>query len=308
MNTEFNNILQSCSLCPRACGANRAVGKCGVCGADNTLHVARAALHAWEEPPISARAGSGTVFFSNCPLKCVYCQNVEIAHAGFGEEISTDRLSAIFLELQEQDAANINIVTGMHYVPWILPAIDAARRLGLALPIVWNTSGYESPKTIQALRGYVDIYLTDFKYWKPQESTAAARYSAAPDYFNVADTALELMFSQVGEPQLDADGVMQRGVVLRHLLLPGCLEDSKRILAHLWQHYGGTLAYSIMNQYTPMRSFADFPELNMAPSEKEYEELLSFADELGMQDYFWQEGGAAQESFIPPFDSTGVMC
>lgn len=299
--------LTNCCLCPRACGANRASGQRGVCGAHDKLLVARAALHLWEEPPISARAGSGTVFFSNCPLQCVYCQNASIAHRGVGCEITADRLADIFLELQDQDAANINLVTATHYLPWVLYALDVARQQGLSVPIVWNTSGYETPETIRALRGYVDIYLTDFKYDHTKDSNAAQRYSHAPSYFEVATEAIDAMVEQVGKPSFDADGVMLRGVVLRHLLLPERLEDSKRVMSYAWHRWGEAVLYSVMDQYTPLTTFPQFPELNNRTSAEDYEALLCFMDSLGMEDYFWQEGDPAQESFIPPFDATGVL-
>lgn len=270
------------------------------------MRLARAALHVWEEPPISARAGSGTVFFSYCPLRCIYCQNASIAHDGFGREIDSDRLVQIFLELQEQNAANINLVTGTHYLPWILPALEAAHRQGLCIPVVWNTSGYETVATIERLTGVVDVYLTDFKYDHPSHSDAAARYSHAPDYFEVALAALEAMCEQVGEPVFDDEGRLVRGVVVRHLLLPGRLDDSKRVMAFLWERFGTAVLYSVMDQYTPLRTFEHFPELNERTPVFEYEALLDFMDAIGLEDYFWQEGGAAQESFIPPFDATGV--
>ena len=326
-------IPTKCELCPRKCGAKRAEGARGFCGADGTLKVARAALHEWEEPPISARAGSGTVFFSNCPLRCVYCQNIDISQGGFGLEITTKRLAEIFLELQAQDAANINLVTATQYLPWVLPALEQAREQGLVLPVVWNTSGYETPETIAALAGFVDIYLTDFKYGKapaalagvPQQysqlpeavmeaaqhysqapEAAAIRYSQAPDYFDVASAALDAMCTQVGSPTFDDDDIMQRGVIVRHLLLPGQLEESKAVMEYLWESLGETVLYSVMNQYTPPQHFTDFPELNEKTTDEDYHALLDYMDALGMDDYFWQEGGAAQESFIPPFDTTGV--
>ena len=302
------SIPTNCHLCPRGCGTNRAAGARGFCGANGTLQVARAALHEWEEPPISAKAGSGTVFFSNCPLRCVYCQNVDISQGGFGLDISEERLVEIFMELQAQDAANINLVTATQYLPWILPALEQARARGLALPMVWNTSGYETLETIAALAGFVDIYLTDFKYGKAPEASAGAatKYSQAPDYFEVACAALDAMCAQVGFPTFSEDGVMQRGVIVRHLLLPGQLDNSKALMKFLWDRLGNAVLYSVMNQYTPMQHVAAFPELNEKTTDEDYHALLDFMDTLGMDDYFWQEGGAAQESFIPPFDATGV--
>ncbi|MBQ9021936.1 MAG: radical SAM protein [Eggerthellaceae bacterium] len=299
-------IPEECELCPRRCRAKRAQGRKGLCGANDSLQVARAALHEWEEPPLSAKAGSGAVFFSHCPLKCVYCQNASIAHDGFGEVISAERLSEIYLELQEQEAANINLVTASHYLPWVLYSLERAKQHGLVLPIVWNTSGYECLESIDALDGFVDIYLSDFKYAPHAVSDAAQRYSQAPDYFDVATQALDAMVKQIGAPVFDAEGSLKRGVVVRHLLLPKRLDDSKYVIDYLWQRYGNTVLYSVMNQYTPMAEFEKHPELNQVPRDEDYEELLDYMDELGMEDYFWQEGGAQTESFIPPFDSTGV--
>ena len=301
-------IPDYCHLCPRRCGANRAAGNAGYCGADHRLLVARAALHEWEEPPISAKAGSGTVFFSNCPLRCVYCQNAEITHGGFGLEITVERLAQIFLELQQQDAANINLVTATQYLPWVISALEHARTQGLTLPVVWNTSGYETIETIATLAGFVDIYLTDFKYGKADDTadSAALRYSQAPDYFEVATEALDAMVQQTGAP-LISDGLMQRGVVVRHLLLPKRLEDSQAIMHFLWKRYGTRVLYSVMSQYTPLRHIAEYPELNAPTENADYEALLDYMDSLGMEDYFWQEGNAARESFIPPFNATGVQ-
>lgn len=299
----------SCRLCPRACGANRAAGKRGVCGADDTLVVARAALHEWEEPPISVGKGSGTVFFSHCPLRCVYCQNALIAHDGFGRTISLERLAQIFLELQEAGAANINLVTPTHYIPHIAAALPLARENGLVLPVVYNTSGYELAETIRTYAASIDVYLTDFKYWKAEESDAALRYSNAPDYFETAVLALDAMVQASGAPVFDewnGQARLVRGVVVRHLVLPQRLEDSKHVMAYLWKRYGTSVLYSIMNQYTPIGSSAQFPELSYTVPNSDYHALLDYCDELGMSDYYWQSGPAASESFIPPFDTTGV--
>jgi putative pyruvate formate lyase activating enzyme len=274
------------------------------------LRVARAALHEWEEPPISVGAGSGAVFFSCCPLRCSYCQNADIAQGVHGTDIDVSRLADIFMELQDAGAANINLVTPTQYLPFIVPATDSAHAQGLNLPIVYNTSGYECASTIRGVAGSVDVYLTDFKYWRNGESDAALRYSHAPDYFEYADTALDAMVETVGEPRFDEWNEGNRligGVVVRHLLLPGRLEDSRRILSHLWNRHGDGVLYSIMNQYTPMHRYPATPELDCKVPDKDYERLLDSLDSIGMTDYFWQQGDAASESFIPPFDSTGVL-
>ena len=318
--TSASGGLASCSLCPRACGVNRAAGARGVCGADDTLVVARAALHRWEEPPISGTHGSGTVFFSQCPLHCVYCQNEVIAAGEAGVEISIDRLAEIFGELRDKGALNLNMVTPTHYAVQIRAAIDKARQAGVDLPVVWNTSGYETVSAIRANAGYVDVYLADFKYLS---GDLAARYSKAPDYPSVAFSALEEMVEQVGEPRFDeyeGDERMTSGVIVRHLMLPGALEDSKRIVRTVWERFGASVTLSLMNQYTPVladaaasgntaasRELARCPELAERVSNEQYEELLDFADSLGIDQYFWQEGGAAEESFIPAFDLEGVL-
>jgi putative pyruvate formate lyase activating enzyme len=299
----------TCRLCPRACGANRALGERGVCGASDELVVARAALHAWEEPPISGSVGSGTVFFAYCPLRCVYCQNAPIAQGHAGRVITVERLSEICLELEAQGAANINFVTPTHFAPHAREAVRLARARGLSLPIVWNTSGYETVEAVHENAGTVDVYLSDFKY---MSADAARRYSHAPDYAQVAFAALDAMVKEVGAPAFDeyrGEVRMTRGVIVRHLILPGGLEDSKAVVRAIHERYGDSVMLSLMNQYTPVlegQELLHYPELAGRVSGATYEELLDFADSLGIKDYFWQEGGAAAESFIPPFDLTGV--
>lgn len=301
----------ACDWCPRACGADRAHGQTGVCGADDTIQVARSALHYWEEPCLSGQAGSGTIFFGNCPLRCVYCQNAEIAQGHAGKPVSMERLVQMMLELKDAGALNINMVTPTHYAPLIRVAIQKARAAGLMLPIVWNTSGYETVESIHALAGSVDIYLTDFKYARSQ---TAADYSHAPDYPEIALAALDAMVEQVGRPIYDETGdeaVMRSGVIVRHLLLPGHVEESAEAIALVHERYGDAVRLSIMNQYTPVISpdsaaAQRFPELLERVPDEDYEALLAFADEIGVQDYYWQDGPAALESFIPAFDLTGV--
>ena len=304
-------LPDECHLCPRDCGARRARGETGVCGAADTLRLARASLHLWEEPLISGHAGSGTIFFSGCPLRCVYCQNASIALGETGKSVSFERLVEIMLELQSKHALNINCVTPTHYTPVIIAAVHAAREQGLQLPVVWNTSGYELGQTIAELKGTADVFLTDFKYGSPR---LARSYSHAPDYPQRALAALEEMLACVGRPVLDeyeGQERMVKGVVVRHLLLPGHLEDSKQVVRMVYEHFGDDLILSLMNQYTPVlkptSSVAQlYPSLLTRPSEDEYEALLDYADALGVEDYFWQEGETAQESFIPPFDYSGL--
>ena len=312
--------ISSCDLCPRACGVDRSAGARGVCGADGRLRIARAALHFWEEPPISGTHGSGTVFFSWCPLRCTYCQNAVIADGEAGAEISVERLAEIYLELQAKGALNINLVTPTHYAPHARVALDLARAQGMDLPIVWNTSGYETVRSIRENQGYADVYLADFKY---ASRKLAARYSKAPDYPQIALDAIAAMVDEVGSPCFDeyeGDERMTRGVVVRHLMLPGALEDSMRVVRTVWERFGNSVLLSVMNQYTPVladrangddafarRELKRCPELSRRVPDGDYERLLDFADSLGIDDYFWQEGGAAEESFIPAFDLEGVM-
>lgn len=285
---DTTSLLARCTLCPRRCGVDRTRGHSGVCGADDRILVARAALHFWEEPPISGEAGSGTVFFSNCPLHCVYCQNAPIANGHAGAEVSVRRLARIFLELQEQGALNVNLVTATHYVPHILEALALARAAGLVVPVVYNTSGYETPETIALLDGVVDTYLTDFRYMSP---SVAKDYSNAPDYPRAAKEALAAMAAQPAD------------IIVRILLLPGHLDEAKAAVLYLHETHGARVRLSMMSQYTPVGAHPDHPELDRRVTPEEFEELLDFADFIGCDDYFWQEGDAAQESFIPDFAS-----
>lgn len=316
----MNELLpSSCDLCPHECGLNRAIGEVGLCGASDELIVARSALHMWEEPPISGDSGSGTIFFSHCPLHCCYCQNTVIAHGQTGRAVSIERLAEMCLELQDAGALNVNMVTPTHYAPYIRHAVRMARERGLHLPVVWNTGGYECARAIRDNLGTVDIYLTDFKYASAQ---LGMRYSGVSDYPARALEALDEMLKCAGPARYDSyrgDERMVGGVIVRHLMLPGCLEDSKAVVSLLHKRYGTDVRMSIMNQYTPVvasaaargdlqakRTLMSCPELAEPVSNDEYMELLDFADEIGVEDYFWQEGGACEESFIPPFDCTGV--
>lgn len=293
-----------CRLCPRECNADRAKGEIGYCGESNDLRVARAALHMWEEPCISGETGSGTVFFTGCPLKCIFCQNNTIANGSVGKSISSERLAEIFLELQKKGACNINLVTATHFIPQIIPALKLAKTDGLSIPVVYNCGGYEKVETLRLLDGLVDIYLPDLKYYSPKLST---RYSNAPDYFEKASAAISEMVRQTGTPIFDeATGLMKRGVIVRHLILPKRLADSKKIMSYLYNTYKNDIYVSIMSQYTPMGTFPDMPELNRRVSHKEYNALVDYCLELGIENGFIQEGEVASESFIPPFDLEGV--
>lgn len=299
--------LSHCELCPRRCGANRAAGARGVCGADDSLKIARAALHYWEEPPISGERGSGTIFFSACPLKCVYCQNHEISTGGFGIEVAPGRLVEIMLELQEQGAHNINLVTATHYAHLLPTAIGEARRRGLSIPIVYNTSGYEREEAVAELADLVDVWLVDYKY---ADADLGRALSHVVDYPETAARALSRMCAAVaarGGELVDADGMMRRGVIVRHLVLPGHADDSCRVLDRIWD-VAGDVPISVMNQYTPNeRMRASGGELSRAVTEDEYEFVLDHADDVGFTQMFWQEGGAVDESFTPAFDTTGVL-
>lgn len=301
------STLSACELCPRRCRADRAAGECGVCGATDALRLARAALHFWEEPPISGEAGSGTVFFSGCPLKCVYCQNHEISTGNFGIDVSPERLAQIMLELQDQGALNINLVTATHYAHLLPEAIATARARGLVVPIVYNTSGYERVEAVRELDDLVDIWLTDFKY---ADAGLGRALSHVPDYPSVAQSALIEMARQLerhGGGAARADGTWTRGIIVRHLVLPGHTEDSCRVLDLIWDAVGD-VPISVMNQYTPNAAMrAAGGELARAVTREEYERVLDHADDLGFTQMFWQEGGAVDESFTPPFDTTGVL-
>lgn len=297
-------LLKECRLCPRECGVNRLEGQRGRCGAvGETVKVARAALHYWEEPCISGSRGSGAVFFSYCPLGCVYCQNREISRGDAGKEIAVSRLAEIFLELQGKQAHNINLVTPTHYVPQIVLALREAKEKGLSIPVVFNCGGYEKPETLKLLEGLVDVWLPDFKYVSTEH---AAKYSGAADYLENAKAALSEMVRQAGKPVFDIHGIMTRGVIVRHLVLPGMSKESKKILRYLHRTYGDRIYLSIMSQFTPLENVRDYPEIDRTVTESEYENLLDFAVNIGIENAYIQEGGTADESFIPPFDCEGV--
>lgn len=293
--------MTKCNLCPRGCGIDRDEYK-GRCGVTSVVKVARAALHMWEEPCISGKKGSGTVFFSGCSLGCVYCQNRAISSGDSGKEISVARLGDIFLEQQERGAANINIVTGDHYIPQIVAALDAVKS-GLNIPVVFNTSSYVNVSALKMLSGYVDVYLADYKYHIPE---AAERYSQAPDYPGVARNALAEMLMQCGKPVFDTDGYMTKGLIVRHLVLPGNLLNSKLALRYLRDTYGDSIYISIMSQFTPCTDLGKYQEINRKLTRSEYERIVQYAEDIGIEKAFIQEGECAEESFIPQFDNYGV--
>lgn len=311
--------MEKCQLCPRNCGADRTTGRtagdtgayiadrtagsAGYCGMTEDIYVARAALHMWEEPCISGEEGSGAVFFSGCTLRCVFCQNYEIAAGKAGKRITNERLADIFLEMQKKGANNINLVTPTHYILQIAEAIKKARNRGLVIPIVYNTSGYEKVESLRLLEGFVDVYLPDFKY---VSSVVSQRYSRAADYFEVASKALEEMYRQVGKPQFNEKGMMTKGVIVRHLLLPGQGKDSKSVIEYLYKTYKNNIYISIMNQYTPLSQVKNYPEIDRRVTDKEYNEVVDYAIDIGVVNGFVQEEGTVSESFIPAFDYEGV--
>ena len=299
-----DNLATECTLCPRNCHADRLHGKFGYCGQRWEIKAARAALHMWEEPCISGDSGSGTVFFSGCPLKCVFCQNHNIAIGKAGAEITKERLVEIFFELKNQGANNINLVTPTHFIPQICEALAMASEQGLHLPIVYNTGSYECVKSLRMLEGIVDIYLPDFKYFGKD---LAKRYSNAEDYRIHASAAIEEMVRQTGEAVMDeTTGLMKKGVIVRHLVLPGCVEDSKKIIRYLYETYGNSIYISIMNQFTPVGDMSRYPELTKTLTREEYDQVVDYAIELGVENGFIQEEGTASESFIPEFDLQGI--
>lgn len=297
------NKYKNCLLCPRKCGINRSTGQTGVCGVSSEIKVARAALHYWEEPCISGKRGSGAVFFSGCSLHCVFCQNREISDGKAGKVISKERLSDIFMELADKGANNINLVTPGQYIPDIVWAVNDAKSRGMKLPIIYNTSGYENVTELKLLEGIVDVYLPDFKY---MDSTLSARYSRAKDYPSVAKQALSEMVRQQPDVVIDdATGLIQKGVIVRQLLLPGHVNDAKAVLKYLYDTYHDHVYISMMSQFTPI-ALKDYPEINRTVTKREYERLVNYALEIGITNAFIQEGDVAKDSFIPAFDCEGV--
>lgn len=297
------NKYENCLLCPRKCGINRSTGQTGVCGVSSEIKVARAALHYWEEPCISGKRGSGAVFFSGCSLHCVFCQNREISDGKAGKLISKERLSDIFMELADKGANNINLVTPEQYIPDIVWAVNDAKSRGMKLPIIYNTSGYENVTELKLLEGIVDVYLPDFKY---MDSTLSARYSRAKDYPSVAKQALSEMVRQQPDVVIDdATGLIQKGVIVRQLLLPGHVNDAKAVLKYLYDTYHDHVYISMMSQFTPI-ALKDYPEINRTVTRREYERLVDYALEIGITNAFIQEGDVAKDSFIPAFDCEGV--
>lgn len=295
--------LERCDLCPRRCGVNRAAGETGYCGAGSLPRLALVSLHRWEEPCLTGDNGAGTVFFSHCTMKCLFCQNYQISCKGAGIDVSVERLSEIFMEQQRRGAASLDLVTPTHYAPQIIEALGRAKKKGFSLPVVYNCGGYELPEAVEALRGWVDVFLPDLKYCDDQ---IARRYSHAPDYFKYASASIEKMFDITG-PAVIEKGIMRRGVLVRHLILPGQTGDSKKILDYLHGVFGSDIYVSLMNQYTPMPQTAGCVGLNRRLTTLEYHRVLDYAESLGMENCYIQKGRTAMEKFIPRFDGCNVV-
>lgn len=295
------NMLESCMLCPRNCKVNRHKSV-GFCGASDKVKLAYYSLHQWEEPIISGENGSGTVFFSNCNLRCLFCQNKKIStdRNSYGKEISNDKLKEIFLKLQDLGAHNINLVTPTHYVPQIIDVLKEVKNKNLKIPVVYNTSSYENVSTIESLKGLIDIYLADLKYF---DDELGSKYSKCNDYFKYASLAIGEMYKQTGKFQIK-DNLLVSGLVVRVLVLPGHVDDSKKIIKYLYDTYKDNIIISIMNQYTPVCKIDDFPNLNRKLTDEEYDEVIDYACSLGIENAFVQEGETQSESFIPDFDSS----
>ncbi len=294
--------LNKCNLCPRNCNVNRHIKK-GFCGLLDQVKVARCALHYYEEPSISGKNGSGAIFFSHCNLKCCFCQNYNISSLEKGIEISVDRLSHIFLELQEKKANNINLVTPTMYIPQIKEALIKAKKEGLHIPIVYNSSGYEKVESLKQLEGLIDVYIPDFKYFN---NTYAMKYSKCENYVQNAKKAIEEMYRQVGKNKFNNNKIMIKGIIVRHMLLPNLKEDSKKIIKYLYQKYKNNIYISIMNQYTPLENVKKYPEINRTITTKEYNDIIAYALDLGIENAYIQEEGTQSDSFIPSFDYTGI--
>ncbi len=295
---------EKCTLCPRRCGVNRNEQGKGLCGQTSVLKVGRASLHLWEEPCVSGEKGSGTVFFSGCSLHCCYCQNFNLSRGIEGVVTDAENLSRIFLGLQDEGAHNINLVTGEHFAPHIRQAVKNAKKEGLIIPVILNSSGYVSLETLDYLKDVIDIYLVDFKYMNPD---IAKKYSMAEDYPDVSKKALEKMCSLAGKPAFDENGILKKGVIVRHLCLPTCKDDSKEVISYVYENYKENVLLSIMSQYTPFGNCGKYPELSRKLTSEEYDEILDFCLEIGIENAFIQEEEAASESFIPVFDGKGVV-
>ena len=290
--------LAKCEICPFRCKVNRLSGQVGRCGCGDKIRVAKYQLHYFEEPCISGKSGSGTVFFSNCNFKCIFCQNYKISQEGKGNEVTIEELANIFLKLQQESANNINLVTPTMYTYQIIEAIKIARVKGLNLPIIYNSNGYENVETLRDLRGYVDVYLPDLKYYADE---LAIKYSKAPNYFKIATKAILEMINQVGLPEFDENGMIKKGVIIRHLVLPGHIQNSKHILKWLKENVEGKAYVSVMAQYFPTYKAKEDEYLNRKLTRKEYSEIEQYLYLLDIQNGYMQELGKHEEEYVPDF-------
>jgi putative pyruvate formate lyase activating enzyme len=295
---DILKLLEKCELCPRRCGVNRLKGQTGYCRAGKDVKVAKAMLHMWEEPCLSCNNGSGTVFFSDCSLSCVFCQNFDISQEHRGKEISIDRLSQIIIELQEKGANNINLVSPTHYIPQIVKSLVLAKAKGLALPVVYNSNGYENVEVLKLLDGLVDVYLPDIKYYS---DAYAVKYSNAKEYFSHTSRAVLEMLRQVGPPVFEGD-IIKRGLIVRHLLLPGHLSESRKILDWIKDNLPVEVYVSLMCQYVPMHKAVNYPEINKKVTPKAYEWLLDYFLSIGLKNGFMQEYESAETIYTPEFN------
>lgn len=296
--------LNNCRLCPRECGANRISGV-GACGGGEKARIALVSLHPWEEPVIAGDKGAGTVFFGGCNLRCVFCQNYEISHSDNKNlpEVTDERLAEIFLEQQERGAATLDLVTPTHYILQIVHALELAKEKGFSLPVVYNSSGYEKVESLELLRGYVDVFLPDLKYY---DSAASKLYSGAEDYFSVASQAIRYMVDMTGEMKLES-GLLKKGVLVRHMVLPGYRKDSMKLLDWLWNEFGDSIYLSLMNQYTPMYRAVEFKKINRQLTTFEYQSVVDYAYDLGFRNCLIQAEKAAGKEFVPKWTGEGVI-
>lgn len=294
----MEDLLDRCTLCPRRCGANRSAGQRGFCGAGQTVRIARTMLHRWEEPCLVGAHGAGAVFFSHCTLRCIYCQNAAISHEGAGSDVTEEELARLFLSLARQGAATLDLVTPTHYTPQILRALSLARKNGLTLPVVWNTSGYETVENVRRIAEAADIFLPDLKYAAEESGRL---YSAAPDYAAAAQAAVTAMVKQLGPVQFSADGQLLRGVLVRHLVLPGHRRESIALVRWLWENFGDRVQLSLMRQYTPLFRAAEFPPLHRQLTTFEYESVVDAARALGMTRVYVQGAEAVGAQYVPDF-------
>ena len=291
-------MATGCTLCPRECNVERQKGQKGFCGATSDVKIARVSLHHWEEPCISGKNGSGTVFFSGCNMKCVFCQNYEISTLNKGYIVSAEELAECFLNLQNRNAHNINLVTPTHYADDIIKALDIAKKKGLNIPVVYNSGGYEKIETLKKLKDYIDIYIPDFKYFNDKY---AIKYSSANDYCNTVKNAIDEMYAQTGPFVINKNGIMEKGVIVRHLMLPGLLFDTKKIIDYLYDSYGDNIYLSIMSQYTPMPNTLNIEKLNKKLSINHYNTMINYCEEKGIKYAFIQGEDSADKCYIPEF-------